>query len=115
MLSAGECSPTIRYYLCIVEQMFFSSFRVCLCLWNCFFSVRQNSLLFIFFASIYRADELETALMEMVKQDNRRELSAKVTIAIFVVAIFLYCNPSLFSYVLFPLLLKSNIDLEYLA
>jgi hypothetical protein len=53
--------------------------------------------------------------MEMVKQDNRRELSAKVTIGIFVVAIFLYCNPSLFSYVLFPLLLKSNIDLEYLA
>jgi hypothetical protein len=25
-----------------------------------------------------RADELETALMEMVKQDNRRQLSAKV-------------------------------------
>jgi hypothetical protein len=25
-----------------------------------------------------RAEELETALMEMVKQDNRRELSAKV-------------------------------------
>ncbi|CAO1944520.1 unnamed protein product [Urochloa humidicola] len=27
---------------------------------------------------VLRADELETALMEMVKQDNRRELSAKV-------------------------------------
>lgn len=27
---------------------------------------------------VYRAEELETALMEMVKQDNRRELSAKV-------------------------------------
>lgn len=26
----------------------------------------------------YRAEELETALMEMVKQDNRRQLSAKV-------------------------------------
>jgi hypothetical protein len=30
-----------------------------------------------------RADELETALMEMVKQDNRRELSAKVNIVLF--------------------------------
>ncbi|CAL5210324.1 unnamed protein product [Lathyrus oleraceus] len=29
-------------------------------------------------SAILRADELETALMEMVKQDNRRELSAKV-------------------------------------
>jgi len=29
-------------------------------------------------SSVSRADELETALMEMVKQDNRRELSAKV-------------------------------------
>ncbi|XP_014513389.1 TBC1 domain family member 8B [Vigna radiata var. radiata] len=29
-------------------------------------------------SSILRAEELETALMEMVKQDNRRELSAKV-------------------------------------
>lgn len=29
--------------------------------------------------SIYRAEELEIALMEMVKQDNRRQLSAKVT------------------------------------
>lgn len=26
----------------------------------------------------YRAEELETALMEMVKQDNRRQLSARV-------------------------------------
>lgn len=26
----------------------------------------------------FRAEELETALMEMVKQDNRRELSARV-------------------------------------
>lgn len=32
------------------------------------------------FSSKSRADELETALMEMVKQDNRRELSAKVSI-----------------------------------
>jgi len=31
-----------------------------------------------FLSSVSRADELETALMEMVKQDNRRELSAKV-------------------------------------
>ncbi|CAO1942173.1 unnamed protein product [Urochloa humidicola] len=29
-------------------------------------------------SAVLRADELETALMEMVKQDNRRELSAKV-------------------------------------
>ncbi|KAF7848898.1 hypothetical protein BT93_L1466 [Corymbia citriodora subsp. variegata] len=29
-------------------------------------------------SSVLRAEELETALMEMVKQDNRRELSAKV-------------------------------------
>lgn len=28
---------------------------------------------------IYRAEELETALMEMVKQDNRRQLSARVS------------------------------------
>lgn len=27
---------------------------------------------------LYRAEELETALMEMVKQDNRRQLSARV-------------------------------------
>lgn len=32
----------------------------------------SNFFLFI------RAEELETALMEMVKQDNRRQLSAKV-------------------------------------
>jgi hypothetical protein len=30
------------------------------------------------FLLLFRADELETALMEMVKQDNRRQLSAKV-------------------------------------
>ena len=37
-----------------------------------------------------RADELETALMEMVKQDNRRQLSAKVynTILLFTKKIF---------------------------
>jgi DNA-binding winged helix-turn-helix (wHTH) protein len=29
-------------------------------------------------SAVLRADELETALMEMVKQDNRRQLSAKV-------------------------------------
>lgn len=28
--------------------------------------------------SFFRAEELETALMEMVKQDNRRQLSARV-------------------------------------
>lgn len=33
---------------------------------------------FNFFLFI-RAEELETALMEMVKQDNRRQLSAKVS------------------------------------
>lgn len=27
---------------------------------------------------VFRAEELETALMEMVKLDNRRELSARV-------------------------------------
>lgn len=32
---------------------------------------------FVFFF-FFRAEELETALMEMVKQDNRRQLSAKV-------------------------------------
>lgn len=35
-----------------------------------------NLLLWLLFFS--RAEELETALMEMVKQDNRRELSARV-------------------------------------
>lgn len=34
--------------------------------------------LFTFFFFFFRAEELETALMEMVKQDNRRQLSAKV-------------------------------------
>lgn len=28
--------------------------------------------------SLFRAEELETALMEMVKQDNRRQLHARV-------------------------------------
>jgi hypothetical protein len=36
----------------------------------------SNILLEFFFFS--RAEELETALMEMVQQDNRRQLSAKV-------------------------------------
>jgi len=36
----------------------------------------RNFFLFI------RAEELETALMEMVKQDNRRQLSAKVSHAV---------------------------------
>jgi hypothetical protein len=36
----------------------------------------SNILLECFFFS--RAEELETALMEMVQQDNRRQLSAKV-------------------------------------
>lgn len=30
------------------------------------------------FFTFFRAEELETALMEMVKQDNRRQLSARV-------------------------------------
>lgn len=31
--------------------------------------------------ALTRAEELETALMEMVKQDNRRQLSAKVDLS----------------------------------
>ena len=73
--------------------MFISLSRAHLCQRNCFFSVRRSTLVIIFLASIYRADELETALMEMVKQDNRRELSAKVKIGIIVVAIFLILPP----------------------
>jgi uncharacterized membrane protein len=68
--------------------MFFSLFRVRY-VRELFLLSSQSPLLIIFFASIYRADELETALMEMVKQDNRRELSAKVNNGIFMVAIFL--------------------------
>ena len=33
---------------------------------------------FVFSFFFSRAEELETALMEMVKQDNRRQLSARV-------------------------------------
>nr|TKW17582.1 hypothetical protein SEVIR_5G377400v2 [Setaria viridis] len=43
------------------------------CLHPCILNYSYFSL-----PSLSRADELETALMEMVKQDNRRELSAKV-------------------------------------
>lgn len=32
----------------------------------------------LYFTPFFRAEELETALMEMVKQDNRRQLSARV-------------------------------------
>jgi hypothetical protein len=45
---------------------------------NIFFSVELFFYLFLTFFCFCRADELETALMEMVKQDNRRQLSAKV-------------------------------------
>lgn len=39
----------------------------------------SNSVFNVFFLIfLFRAEELETALMEMVKQDNRRLLSAKV-------------------------------------
>lgn len=38
----------------------------------------KNNHVIYFCGFFSRAEELETALMEMVKQDNRRELSARV-------------------------------------
>lgn len=38
----------------------------------------SNMTLIFCVLSFVRAEELETALMEMVKQDNRRQLSARV-------------------------------------
>lgn len=34
--------------------------------------------MYMLFITLYRAEELEIALMEMVKEDNRLELSARV-------------------------------------
>lgn len=38
----------------------------------------NTELKFWLLLTFFRAEELETALMEMVKQDNRRQLSARV-------------------------------------
>jgi hypothetical protein len=38
----------------------------------------NNHVIYICVLFFSRAEELETALMEMVKQDNRRQLSARV-------------------------------------
>jgi hypothetical protein len=61
---------------------------------NIFFSVELFFYLFLTFFCFCRADELETALMEMVKQDNRRQLSAKVysTFLLFTEKTFNYGN-----------------------
>lgn len=55
-----------KFYVTIKEELFVLSGKsVCAIFLTLYFSV-------------YRAEELETALMEMVKQDNRRQLSARV-------------------------------------
>lgn len=77
--------------------MFFSSFGIHLVsgIVSSGFLEQSKNPSDYFFSSISRADELETALMEMVKQDNRRELSAKVNIWTFLVTIFLILSPTI--------------------